>query len=229
VIQINVTNVTLQNVKREILHIYYKYFQVTQVSPLIIKDIRKKNNWTQEDLAKKLGVTRKTIISYEQGVAIPEPKMDLLKQVLGETGKPENQQIKTNKGIAYYEDVDVTAGPIDLFTDGSLEPTAYMLIPHFEDCDRAFPLWGDSMSPVYQSGQIVLCKEYSQWQDYVPYGEVFLVITDVLRTVKYVKKASSEDKYLLVSENPHFDSFEVPKQHIRRMFIVKGAIKRNMI
>ncbi len=32
-----------------------------------VHELRKKNNMTQEDLAKKLGVTRQTIISIENG------------------------------------------------------------------------------------------------------------------------------------------------------------------
>lgn len=201
------------------------------IKGLQIREFRKRNKITQAELAQQLGISRNTLVSYENGDVIPETKMKLLSSVLGEIENPNNEkpEIKVNKGIAYYEDVDVTAGPDVLFTDGSLQPTGYIQIPHFEDCDTSFPLWGDSMWPLYQSGQIVMCKEFLPWRDYVPYGEVFLVVTDSLRTVKYVKPASSGDKYLLVSENPHFDSFEVSKDHIRRMFIVKGSVKRNMI
>lgn len=200
------------------------------ITALQIREARKKFKITQEELAKRLGVSRQTVVGYEKGDIIPESKSLILQSFINSEQLLSNNESKISSDlIAYYEDIDVTGGNEDMFSDGSLQPTGYMQIPHFEDCDKAFPLWGDSMWPVYQSGQIVLCKEFLAWRDYVPYGEVFLIITDSLRTVKYVKKASSEDKYLLVSENPHFDPFEVSKEHIRKMYIVKGAIKRNLI
>lgn len=205
--------------------------------------IRKTLGLNQAEFGLRLGMAQGHVTKYEKAKRIIGKNIEykLLKEfeisrVWWENGEGEmfskshgSDLVVVKKGIAYYEDIDVTAGPDELFADGSLMPSSYMQIPHFEDCDRAFPLWGDSMWPVYQSGQIVLCKEFLPWRDYVPFGEVFLVITDSLRTVKYVKRASTEDKILLVSENPHYDSFEVAKQHIKRMFIVKGAIKRNLI
>jgi len=205
--------------------------------------IRKALALSQADFGQKLGMPQGHVTKYEKAKRIIGKNIEykLLKEFnvnqnwwhndvgpMFDLEKSKSINL-VNKGIAYYEDVDVTAGPDNLFTDGSLQPTGYIQIPHFEDCDTSFPLWGDSMWPLYQSGQIVMCKEFLPWRDYVPYGEVFLVVTDSLRTVKYVKPASSEDKYLLVSENPHFDSFEISKEHIRRMFIVKGSVKRNMI
>ncbi len=133
------------------------------------------------------------------------------------------------KKIPYFEDIQVTAGPDFMYDPAAATPSDFIYVPNFEDCDVSFPLWGDSMWPVYQSGQVVLCKEFHDWRDYVPYGEVFLIITENLRTVKYVKKAESKDHLLLVSENKHFEPFELPKSKILRMFFVKGAIKRNMI
>ena len=168
-----------------------------------------------------------------QSIALYDPKLNTgwLITGEGEMFKSEGASPVNTlpKGIAYYSDIDVTAGADDLFTDGSHAASRYIFIPEFEDCDNAFPLYGDSMYPKYQSGQVILCKEFKEWRDFVPFGEVFLVITDSLRMVKYVKKASTDEHYLLASENSHFESFEVPKNRIRRMFLVKGAIQRNMI
>lgn len=49
---------------------------------LNIKESRKKLNLTQEQLARKLGVSRKTLISYENGGVIPETKRELLLTIL---------------------------------------------------------------------------------------------------------------------------------------------------
>jgi transcriptional regulator with XRE-family HTH domain len=52
------------------------------MNALEIKEGRKKLGFTQAELAKKLGVSVKTISNYENGEVIPESKMDLLHSIL---------------------------------------------------------------------------------------------------------------------------------------------------
>jgi len=48
------------------------------MTPLELKENRKRIGLTQDGLAKELGVDRRTIINYEQGEVIPESKVKLL-------------------------------------------------------------------------------------------------------------------------------------------------------
>jgi DNA-binding XRE family transcriptional regulator len=50
-----------------------------------IKEIRKKFGWRQDELAEKIGVSRKTITNYETGGVIPESKKVLLLSLLSNT------------------------------------------------------------------------------------------------------------------------------------------------
>ncbi|MEO8237145.1 MAG: helix-turn-helix domain-containing protein [Flavobacterium sp.] len=52
------------------------------MNALEIREGRKKLNLTQAQLAKKAGVSVKTISNYEKGAVIPESKMDLLHSLL---------------------------------------------------------------------------------------------------------------------------------------------------
>jgi len=52
------------------------------MNALEIKQKRKKLGLTQEELAKKLGVSLKTISNYEKGEVIPESKKELLHKIL---------------------------------------------------------------------------------------------------------------------------------------------------
>ena len=47
-----------------------------------------------------------------------------------------------------------------------------------------------------------------------------------LRTVKTIRRGSSEDKYLLVPVNTDYDEQEIKKEDVSRMFEVLGSIKR---
>ena len=57
--------------KQNILHINRKYLIMTGEE---IKNNREKLGYTQEKLAELLGVSRQTIINYENGKVIPENK-----------------------------------------------------------------------------------------------------------------------------------------------------------
>jgi DNA-binding XRE family transcriptional regulator len=50
-----------------------------------IKEIRKKFGWRQDELAEKIGVSRKTVTNYETGGVIPESKKVLLLSLLSNT------------------------------------------------------------------------------------------------------------------------------------------------
>ena len=39
-----------------------------------IKELRKKQNLTQADIAKKLGITRSSVNAWEMGFSVPSPK-----------------------------------------------------------------------------------------------------------------------------------------------------------
>jgi transcriptional regulator with XRE-family HTH domain len=54
------------------------------MNSLRIKELRKKLGLTQDDLAKKIGVSRKTIVNYENGEVIPETKRELLDNILNQ-------------------------------------------------------------------------------------------------------------------------------------------------
>ncbi len=61
------------------------------------------------------------------------------------------------------------------------------------------------------------------------YGEIYLVITDDYRTVKYIRKHPGDPaKILLCSENPAFDDVEIPLDSIIKLFKVRGQISINV-
>lgn len=63
------------------------------MNELNIKELRTKNGYSQADLAKKLGVSRQTIVNYEKGEVIPESKKDLLYNILHNDLKNDNNVI----------------------------------------------------------------------------------------------------------------------------------------
>lgn len=206
-----------------------------------IKSKRNEKGLNQDELATLLGKSGKQVISnWESGRAEPSiTDLYKLAEVLGTTpsyllsGDIINNTLTdfnaTKSNIAYWANVDVTGGKIELENNSDNRPTGFIQLPGFEDCQHAVPHYGDSMSPYINGGDVILLKELDNWVDYIPYGETFLVITSNHRTVKYVRKSPNPDNLLLVPHNDMYDAFEVPKKEILKMYLVKGSVQRKFL
>ena len=131
------------------------------------------------------------------------------------TGRGEMLQEQTeitspHNRIRYWVDVDATAGGVTLFDDQVTTKYIDIDIPEFRDCTDAVNLYGDSMLPLYKSGQIIILKKGN-------------------RMVKYLRKGSDAQHVLCVSENKEFDPFEIEKDDILRLYLVKGGISKNTL
>ena len=130
--------------------------------------------------------------------------------------------------IRYWIDVDATAGGVQQFDDMVTDKYISLSIPEFRDCTDAVNLYGDSMVPLYKSGQIIILKEWKE--NFIDFGNVYLVVTKSgNRMVKYLRKGSDAAHILCVSENKEFDPFEIEKTDILRLYLVKGGISKNTL
>ena len=130
--------------------------------------------------------------------------------------------------IRYWGDVEATARGLTMFEDNPMSRCIEMSIPEFGDCTDAVNLHGDSMFPLYKSGQIIILKEWVE--SFIDFGNVYLVITKSgNRMVKYLRKGSDAAHVLCVSENPAFDPFEILIDDILKLYIVKGSISKNTL
>lgn len=146
-----------------------------------------------------------------------------------EAQQPDSLPARTEKSrIKYWVDVDATAGGLTMFDDNPMNKCIEMSIPEFGDCTDAVNLYGDSMFPLFKSGQIIILKEWVE--SFIDFGNVYLVITKSgNRMVKYLRKGSDAAHVTCVSENPAFDPFEILIDDILKLYIVKGSISKNTL
>lgn len=199
----------------------------------------RKNNLRQKDVAAYLEVTPQFVSQVIKGVSrLSDVKIRQLKDhdgwdtsmlsVGGENSRPNAVKKTARRGIRYWTDVDATGGGVQLFDDTLTKEYIDISIPEFRDCTDAVNIYGDSMAPLYKSGQIIILKEWTE--NFIDFGNVYLVITrNGNRMVKYLKKAKDDAHVLCVSENPEFDPFEIEKASILKLFIVKGSISKNVL
>ncbi len=160
--------------------------------------------------------------------AFPEINRSWLLAGEGEMLHGATEEAAPHNRIRYWVDVDATAGGVTLFDDQVTNKYIDLDIPEFHDCTDAVNLYGDSMLPLYKSGQIIILKEWME--SFIDYGNVYLVITKKgNRMVKYLRKGSDARHVLCVSENKEFDPFEIEKDDILRLYLVKGGISKNTL
>ena len=130
--------------------------------------------------------------------------------------------------ILYYPNVAGTMGGAQ-FLDNPDETHIEMSIPGYTDCRFAINAYGESMSPLIKSGQIVLL---AQWQErFVDWGKIYLVVTrSGYRVIKRLLPGKTETTIVCRSENTEANpDFEIELADILQLYLVKGWVCRDVI
>lgn len=140
--------------------------------------------------------------------------------------------IAKNQGIPFY-DMDITASIAETFCDVREEAQYYINYPPLNDCDAAFPVYGESMIPDFFPGEVVLVSEIKH-VDSMLWGEPYLIITnaecDNLRTLKNVYLSEDRCNFILRATNPKYagDTI-VHRNNVLKIFLVKGKLNRRQL
>lgn len=175
------------------------------------------------------GITARTINKISK--VYPELNIVWLQTGEGQMLKS-GEVVAEEKGIPYY-DMDVTASITESFHDMREEVQYYINYPPLNDCDAAFPVYGDSMVPDFYPGEVILVREIRN-VDSMLWGEPYLVITnadcDNLRTIKNVYLSEDRQKFILRATNPRYagDTI-VPRDSVIKIFLVKGKLNRRQL
>ena len=178
-----------------------------------LKDLRLKNKLTQEEVGKKINVSKQTLYKYESGIItnIPSDKIEVLAEIYNTTpaylmGWDEPNQKNLTQGVKVPVLGRVVAGiPLEAVTEildyEELHPNVAKTGEFF-----ALQIKGNSMSPRICDGDVVIVKR----QNTVDSGDIAIVlINGDEATVKKVKL--DENGIMLIAFNadvyePHFYS-----------------------
>ena len=137
-------------------------------------------------------------------------------------------RITEDKGRPYY-DVDFLGGYGEFADDPASAPVAYMIDypPYNKEGVFYMNVRGDSMAPEINSGDLVALRPIEAWYDFLLLGKVYAVVTlSGQRTIKRLRRGSDNEHYTLEPINPAYESQEIPKTQIERVFEVLGGIRR---
>ena len=137
-------------------------------------------------------------------------------------------RITEDRGRPYY-DVDFLGGYGEFADDPASAPVAYMIDypPYNKEGVFYMNVRGDSMAPEINSGDLVALRPIEAWYDFLLLGKVYAVVTlSGQRTIKRLRRGSDNEHYTLEPINPAYESQEIPKAQIERVFEVLGGIRR---
>ncbi len=128
-------------------------------------------------------------------------------------------------GGARVYDLDVTAGGMArerMFADEQVIGTINMPAIHPDCC--IVRVSGDSMAPVIGNGDLIAIREVRN-PNLIFWGQIYVVLLDDYRMVKYIRRHPDPSQVILRSENSNYDDIEVAKSDIRDLFLVENIIR----
>lgn len=91
--------------------------------------------------------------------------------------------------------------------------------------DFAIPVSGDSMTPLYLSGDMVICQFVNLSDMFFQWGKVYVINTNQGVLIKKVRPGISGSSIKLISENPDYDPIDLPLSDIYQIALVKGLVR----
>ncbi len=84
------------------------------------------------------------------------------------------------------------------------------------------------MEPELNNGDFIAMKEMTDPIEYLPYGEIYGIVTDSYRTVKRIRMSKKKGFVRLIPTNksPEYGEQEIPVSMIRKVFAVLGSMHR---
>lgn len=128
------------------------------------------------------------------------------------------------QGIAVY-DIDVTAGTAELsriLTEDRI--IGYVDMPMISPDCIIVRVSGDSMTPTITDGSFIAIRPVPA-NGIIFWGQIYVVVTDNYRMVKFLRRHPDPDFVTLHSDNPQYDDIDLPRSEIRTLFLVETVIK----
>ena len=131
------------------------------------------------------------------------------------------------EGATPVYDIDVTAGTLPrarLFADDQI--TGWVSLKQVSPDSRIIRVSGDSMEPIIKNGAFIAIRELTGTQ-YIAWGQIYVILLDDYRLVKYIRKHDDPALVILRSANPEYDDMIIARKDIRELMLVQQILQIN--
>lgn len=98
-------------------------------------------------------------------------------------------------------------------------------VPSLKGADFLISVSGQSMYPVYHSGDLVACRLVPLRDLFFQWGRTYVIDTDQGALIKRIEPGCDDDHITVVSENKAFSPFQLHRSCIHHVAIVCGLIR----
>ena len=123
--------------------------------------------------------------------------------------------------------MEATAGFVSIYKDYSQVAENYLSIPNLPPVDGAIYVRGDSMSPLIESGDIVIFQKV-QNPGNILWGNIYIVSYflegDEYTVLKYIRRSPLSGHIRLESFNTRYDPQDITTYSIVALALVKASI-----
>lgn len=171
-----------------------------------------------------VGVSKEWLVN---GTGTPFPKSEHAAEI-SDGGQRMLPASAERNGAPVY-DIDVTAGSMELsrmFTQdriiGSLD------MPGVNPENPICRVSGDSMTPKITNGGWISFHPITD-PSIIFWGQIYIVVLDDFRMVKYLRRHNNPNMVILHSANPAYDDMEIPREKIRQLYMVDGIMNFDIV
>lgn len=207
---------------------------------LKIKQLREEKNLSQEQFADKIGLKRASVGMIETGKQ--QPTIETLENIVNIFGVDYNWLLESipksipksipNEEKSHHLGIPlipisavagIGTGDITGILENQIEER--LIIPEFKGkVDFYIKVYGNSMYPKYNSGDIVACKLLKQI-DFIQWNKSYVLDTTQGALVKRLMKSSVDSEVFCVSDNKDYPEFTIKLTDIRAIALIIGVIR----
>ncbi len=196
-----------------------------------LRELMERENLSQAALARRLGVNPSNLSKQLNGhLPVSESlvnrvvvEMNVSKDWLRGLSENPVPAATVAPGTPVF-DIDVTAGFAELsrlFTADRV--IGYINLPQVSKECAVVRVSGDSMVPVVNPDSLVAISR-SDSRSNIFWGQIYVVVLDDYRMVKFVRRHQDESKVVLHSANPDYDDMIVDRDSIRALYLVETVV-----
>ena len=175
---------------------------------------------TYQDFAKLLGVSRNSLSAAKNGneTYLTDSLVSKIQSALDYHTTPITEEELEREMIPVLP-TDARAGTLAEFSESVEVYNCERMVSPIRGADFAMQVTGDSMSPEYPSGSVIICKKINE-KAFIEWGKVFVLDTANGAVIKSVRKTEDDNEVECVSLNPAYQPFRIETQYINGWYRV---------
>ncbi len=189
-----------------------------------IEQIRKTKTLSREYMAQKLNVTLSAYGKMERGeTSITIDRLYELAEIFGVEAEEILSFGKSKPGNVTYVPIEAQAGLLSGYAQLSPSPSSTYHLPFILGNDlHMIHAAGDSMLPTINPGDRIVIEQIKEMNN-LKYGKVYVIQCADGLVIKRVYSSKKENKLSLRSDNQIYEPYEILKQDIISIWLVKGC------